>query len=228
MAGRNISATKLGMCSTRIIGCCAIGGQAVGVAAALCLKHNCFPRELSSYVHELQQILLKNDGFLPNVRNNDESDLARYAQFFATSYKENCPPEKVIDGVSRKLGEDMHGWVSNGISKDGEMLSMKWEESKKISELRYTFHSDFSYPIRVTMAPPRQKQQREGVPMELVKDYVITFKNQDKVVKTIEVKDNHQRHNVHKFEPVVCDTIELLVKTTNGANEVTVFEVRAY
>ncbi|MBR4037766.1 MAG: FAD-dependent oxidoreductase, partial [Tidjanibacter sp.] len=28
MAGRNISATKLGMCSTRIIGCCVIGGQA--------------------------------------------------------------------------------------------------------------------------------------------------------------------------------------------------------
>jgi hypothetical protein len=39
MAGRNISATKLAMCSTRILGCCAIGGQAVGAAAALCKKY---------------------------------------------------------------------------------------------------------------------------------------------------------------------------------------------
>ena len=228
MAGRNMSATKLGMCSTRIIGCCAIGGQAVGVAASLCLKYNCTPRELSPHIAELQQILLKNDGFLPNVRNTDKQDLARQAEFFASSYKENCEPQKVIDGISRKLGEDMHGWVSNGISKNGESLTMKWKESKTISQLRYTFHSDFRYPIRVTMAPPRQKQQRVGVPAELVKDYDVIFKNKGEIVKTIEVRENHQRHNVHTFEPIVCDMVELLVKDTNGAQEITVFEVRAY
>lgn len=228
MAGRNISATKLGMCSTRIIGCCAIGGQAVGVAAALCKKYNCNPRELNSHVQELQQILLKHDGFLPNVKNTDSLDLARKAEFFASSYIENCEPNKVIDGYSRKLGNDMHAWVSNGISSRGESLTMKWDESKTITELRYTFHSDFSYPIRVTMSPPRQKQQRIGVPLELVKDYDVIFKNKGEVVKTIEVTNNHQRHNVLKFEPITCDSVELLVKSTNGANEVTVFEVRAY
>ena len=228
MAGRNISATKLGMCSTRIIGCCAIGGQAVGVAAALCSKYGCTPRELTPHISELQQILLKHDGFLPNVINTDECDLARRAEFTATSYKENCEPEKVIDGVSRKLGDNMHGWVSNGISENGEKLTMKWNVPQEISELRYTFHSDFSYPIRVTMAPPRQKQQRIGVPEELVKDYDVIIKNKGEVVKTIEVRDNHQRHNVHKFDTVVCDTVELCVKSTNGKGEVVVFEVRAY
>ncbi len=228
MAGRNISATKLGMCSTRIIGCCAIGGQAVGVAAALCSKYGCNPRELAPHVPELQQILLKHDGFLPNVINNDECDLARQAEFTATSYKENCEPEKVIDGVSRKLGDNMHAWVSNSISESGESLTMKWNAPQEISELRYTFHSDFSYPIRVTMAPNRQKQQRIGVPEELVKDYDVIIKNKGEVVKTIEVRDNHQRHNVHKFDTLTCDTVELCVKSTNGASEITVFEVRAY
>lgn len=34
MAGRDISTSRMGLASTRIIGCCAIGGEAVGLAAA--------------------------------------------------------------------------------------------------------------------------------------------------------------------------------------------------
>ena len=128
----------------------------------------------------------------------------------------------------RPLPAKLHGWVSDGISEKGEVLSMAFDEAKTISELRLTFNSDFNYPIRVTMAPNRQKQQRVGVPEELVKDYSVIFKNNGEVVKTIEVTNNHQRQNVLKFEPITCDSVELLVKTTNGANEVTVFEVRAY
>jgi hypothetical protein len=164
------------------------------------------------------------------IIENSEYDVTNtsVSTYLASSYIENCEPNKVIDGYSRKLGDDMHAWVSNGISSSGESLTMKWDESKTITELRYTFHSDFSYPIRVTMSPPRQKQQRIGVPLELVKDYDVIFKNKGEVVKTIEVTNNHQRHNVLKFEPITCDSVELLVKSTNGANEVTVFEVRAY
>ena len=228
MAGRNISATKLGMCSTRIIGCCAIGGQAVGAAAALCTKYGCMPRELMPHIKELQQIILKNDGFLPAVKGNDPADLAKLATFSSSSCKADCEPAKVIDGISRKLGDDMHGWVSDGLSENGETLTMAWETPQEISELRYTFHSDFSYPIRVTMAPNRQKQQRDGVPAELVKDYDIVLKKGGAVVHTIPVVGNHQRHNIHRFEKVCCDTVELHVHSTNGADTVTVFEVRAY
>jgi len=228
MAGRNISATKLGMCSTRIIGCCAIGGQAVGAAAALCTKYGCTPRELTPHIGELQQIILKNDGFLPGIVNTDPDDLARCASFTASSHKPGCEPEKVIDGISRKIGDDMHGWVSDGIAEEGECLVMKWDEVQTLSELRFTFHSDFRYPIRVTMAPNRQKQQRPGVPAELVKDYDVILRKDGEVVHTIEVRGNHQRHNIHRFEKTVCDTVELRVIATNGADEITIFEVRAY
>lgn len=228
MAGRNISATKLGMCSTRIIGCCAIGGQAVGAAAALCTRYGCTPRELTPHVKELQQIILKNDGFLPNVKNSDPDDLAQSAEFTASSYITGGEPEKVIDGISRRLGDDMHGWVSDGISDSGEFLTMKWSDAKEVSELRFTFHSDFHYPIRVTMAPNRQKQQRPGVPAELVKDYDVLLLKDGNIVRKIETRDNHQRHNVHRFEKTLCDTVRLHAKTTNGDNAITVFEVRAY
>lgn len=228
MAGRNISATKLGMCSTRIIGCCAIGGQAVGAAAALCTKYGCTPRGLAPRVKELQQLILKNDGFLPGIVNEDEKDQARTARFTASSHREGCPPEKVIDGISRRLGDDMHGWVSDGIREGGERLTMAWDARKKLTELRLTFHSDFRYPIRVTMAPNRQKQQRVGVPAELVRDYDLILSQGGREVRRIEVRGNHQRHNIHRFAATACDTVTLSVLATNGAKEAVVFEVRAY
>ncbi|MBQ2704552.1 MAG: FAD-dependent oxidoreductase [Clostridia bacterium] len=228
MAGRNISATKLGMCSTRIIGCCAIGGQAVGAAAALCKKYDCNPRELMPHISELQQIILKNDGFLPGYKNDDAMDLARQATFTATSSKAGCEPQNVVDGISRRLGDDAHAWVSDGIGENGETLTMAFDSPTEVSELRLTFDSNFKYPIRVTMAPNRQKQQRPGVPEELVKDYTLIFKNGEDVVRTIDVRDNHQRHNVHRFETTVCNKVELQITATNGGKEITVFEVRAY
>ena len=228
MAGRNISATKLGMCSTRIIGCCAVGGQAVGAAAALCTKYGCDPRGLAPHVPELQQLLLRRDCFIPGFKNEDVLDLARSATFTASSAKAGCEPAKVIDGISRRLGDDSHGWVSEGIREGGEVLTMNFGEAKTISELALTFESDFNYPIRVTMAPKRQEQQRPGVPAELVKDYDIVFKKNGESVKVIEIRDNHQRHNPHKFEKTECDEVEFRIYSTNGSENVTVFEVRAY
>ncbi len=228
MAGRNISATKLGMCSTRIIGCCAIGGQAVGAAAALCTKYSCDPRELMPHISELQQIILRDDGYLPGYKNEDERDIARTAAFSATSEKEGCEAAKVIDGISRRIGDDSHGWTSCGISEGGEVLTMTLPETREISELRFTFESDFSYPIRVTMAPIRQAQQREGVPAELARDYDVIIKREGETIRTISIKDNHQRHNIHRFDTVSCDEVELRVYSTWGSEDITVFEVRAY
>ena len=228
MAGRDISATKLGMCSTRIIGCCAIGGQAVGAAASLCTKYKCMPRGISEHISELQQLILKDDGFIPGIKNTDSSDLARKAVFSASSFISECEPQKVIDGISRRIGSNMHGWVSDGVSEKGETLIMQWDKVQSVSELRFTFHSDFNYPIRVTMSPNRQKQQRPGVPPELVRDYDIVMKKGNEVINTISIRGNYQRHRVHRFRAVECDSVELNISATNGAENAVVFEVRAY
>ena len=105
---------------------------------------------------------------------------------------------------------------------------MSFDSAKTLSEIALTFESDFNYPIRVTMAPNRQVQQRPGVPAELVKDYDVVFKKNGETVKTIEVRGNHQRHVVHKFDPTDCDRVDFVIRSTNGAENVTVFEVRAY
>ena len=228
LAGRDISTSKLGLASTRILGCCAVGGQAVGTAAALCVKYNVLPRELAPHIPEVQQLILKDDGFLPNILNQDEKDFARKATFTASSAKPNGTPQNVVNGVSRKLGEDSNAWISNGLSANGETLCMKLDAPHTISELRLTFDSNFAYPIRVTMSANRQAQQRIGIPPELVKDYTITAFCNGKAVYTKEIKDNHQRHNVVAIPPTECDAIEFRFTATNGAVDVTVYEVRAY
>ena len=229
MAGRNISTSKRALCSTRIIGTCAVGGDTHGLAAALCTKYGCLPRELADgHIHELQQLILKADGFLPNIVNEDEADLARDAVFTASSCQAGGEAGQVVNGISRKLGENWNAWVSDGISEDGEILTMTLPEKQTLSQLRLTFWSDFSYPIRVTMAPNRQRQQRIGVPAELVKDYTVRLLLDHKVVKEIEVKDNYQRLNVLDFEGVTCDSAEIVVHGTNGHRDAVIFEVRAY
>ena len=228
LAGRDISTSKLGLASTRILGCCAVGGQAVGTAAALCVKYNVLPRELAPHIPEVQQLILKDDGFLPNILNQDEKDFARKATFTASSAKANGAPQNVVNGVSRKLGDETNAWISDGLSADGETLCMKLDAPHTISELRLTFDSNFAYPIRVTMSANRQAQQRIGVPPELVKDYTITAFRNGKAVYTKEIKDNHQRHNVVAIPPTECDAVEFRFTATNGAADVTVYEIRAY
>lgn len=61
MAGRNISTTKMALGSTRVMGTCAVGGQAVGTAAAMAIKYGCTPRQIGQHMDELQQTLLKDD-----------------------------------------------------------------------------------------------------------------------------------------------------------------------
>ena len=227
-AGRDISASRMAMASTRILGCCAIGGEAVGLAAARCIRHKTDPRGLAPYISEVQQDILRDGGYLPGFKNEDPDDLARTAAFSASSYKTGCEPEKVANGISRKLGDEMNGWVSDGISPEGETLAMAFPRPETVRGLRFVFHSDFRYPIRVTMSPNRQAQQRPGVPQELVRAYEVQLIREGKTVKTITVKDNHQRLNVLDFEPTVCDEVHLHVLATHGSPDVTIFEIRAY
>ena len=224
MAGRNISTSRRAMASTRIIGCCAIGGEAVGIAAALCVKYDCEPRQLTPYIRELQQKILKEDGYIPGFFNEDENDLARKAVISSTYAEMGGEPEQVAQGVSRKMGEEENGWVS----RPGESLLLKLDGKHTVSQVRLTFESNFKYPIRVTMAPLRQRQQRIGVPPELVRDYCVELLLDGKAVARREVRENYQRLSICNLEPVQADAVRITVEATNGDPRVVVHEVRVY
>lgn len=86
MAGRPISASYVAFSSTRVLRTGAIVGQGVGVAAALCRRFSCSPRELAArHAPELRRALLREDCFLPGWTNDDPDDLARAATVTASS-----------------------------------------------------------------------------------------------------------------------------------------------
>ncbi len=202
----------------------------MGIAASMCIKYACTPKQLllNDHIHELQQIILKNDGYIPGISNTDPNDLVRFAKISATSSKANGKPENIANGISRKIADKSNAWISNGIGNNSETLSVDFQKQVFPSEIQLTFWSDFKYPIRITMSPNRQKQQRPGVAKELVKDYKIVFCNNGKIVKQIDIKNNHQRRNNIKFDKICCDSINIIISNTNGHKDAVIFEVRAY
>ena len=87
LAGRVISATHVAFGSTRVMVTCAAGGQAVGVAAAVCRERGLTPRDLATGegLRELQLRLDRRGQFLPNREIVDPADLATKAEVTASS-----------------------------------------------------------------------------------------------------------------------------------------------
>lgn len=100
MAGRNISVTHVALGTTRLQGTIANMGQAVGTAAALCIEKNIMPRTLGqTYLQEYRQILLKDDQYIPELKNDDENDLAKSCIITASS-------ENKTEMYINRLGQD--------------------------------------------------------------------------------------------------------------------------
>jgi hypothetical protein len=86
LAGRNVSATHAALGTVRVMNTTALLGQAAGTAAALALRDGWEPASPTpQQVASVQQSLLRQGCFLPNVSNQDPADLARQARVTASS-----------------------------------------------------------------------------------------------------------------------------------------------
>ena len=70
VGGRCMGASKLAMASSRVMGTCAIGGQAIGTAAAQCVGRGCSIREVNVAV--LQQQLLRRQQQIPQQQQQQQ------------------------------------------------------------------------------------------------------------------------------------------------------------
>ncbi|MCQ2386829.1 MAG: FAD-dependent oxidoreductase [Clostridia bacterium] len=224
-AGRDISTSKLAFASSRVMGTCAIGGQAVGSAISLCKKYNCSPREILKHIKELQQIILEDDGYIPEVINEDENDLARNSKITASSFVSGFEPQNIVNGISRKV-DDENCWCSNGISNNGEWLNIELTKKQEISSVQITFDSSFGVPIKMTLSENRRNQQEKTLPKTIVKDFHILFFNNGKQVKRIDVDNNFLRLVRLKFDKIQCESIKIYFTNTHGCQNIRVFEVR--
>ena len=227
-AGRDISTSRLALASTRVMGTCAVGGQAVGTAVSILKKYHCFPSEIQPHIRELQQLILRDDGYIPGYKNEDTADFARSAVVTASSCRENFEPENIINGISRPGNDNTNEWRSDGISEDGEWIDLKLGGEKAVSQIQLTFDSGFGHPIKITLSDTRRSQQRIGIPPELVKDFTISFLLCGKVVNVKRVNENILRLCKIELTKIKCDEIRINFESTNGCCEYRVFEIRVY
>ena len=105
LAGRVASCTHVAMSSTRVMGTCAMMGQALGTAAALAAGKGITPAEVLSHIRELQQQLLEDDVFIPGLPL-EMSELTRRAVLESSQGN----PEAVRDGINRPTSDDPFVW----------------------------------------------------------------------------------------------------------------------
>jgi hypothetical protein len=229
MAGRDISTTKMGFSSTRVMGTCAVGGQASGTAAALAVRYGCTPREVGSHIGELQQLLIKNDCYIPGFAENDDADLARTAAARADSFIAGCEPEKVLNGTARIVEKEQNCWESAPLGDSGQRLYLDLRQASSIREIRLTFDPNLTREIMPSITAQVKERQTEGMPEELVKDYVVELFNHGEKVFSQTVKGNYQRLNRIVLEkPAQADQLCVHVLSTHGRPGARIYEVRLY
>lgn len=162
-AGRNISATHMAMSSTRVMGTCAIMGQAVGSAAALAIKNHITPRQVyETKIAELQKELLDNDAFLP-WRKREIPDLSKNATLFAEG---TTDVETLRSGEERAIGE-----VSNCfVCKFGTSIEYWFGKPETISSARIVFDSELHNCKRMRCFYPDHQEDAE-LPESLIKEF---------------------------------------------------------
>lgn len=219
-AGRNISATHAAMSSTRVMGTCSLLGQAMGTAAAICIRENILPRELNNgYISELQQRLMDDGIFLP-YKLRGISELTKSARL-NISEKDR---EVLFNGIERPrtaAGE-------NAISFDKKSeLVFQFDEAKEVGTLRIQFDLDFGHKsvspnrkMRVFTQKLHQGMDFENVKVAetIVKSFEI-FADGKKVFET----DNNY-YSLVKI-PLNLKAKEIIVKftETHGAEKINIF-----
>ena len=226
LGGRIISASHRAFSSTRVMATCAVQAQAAGVAAYLACRDNLTTRDNIKNIKELQQELLKEGCYIPNIKNEDGGDLARKARVVADSYVEGCQPENIINGIARPVGNESNMWKSDKLS-DSQSILLTWEQLQNVNEVQLTFDSDLSAEIMISLSEWHHVRQSRTIPETLIKDYTVSCLLDGNVVAEKTIKDNHQRMNVIELN-ATCDAIRITITQTNGCSEARICEVRVY
>jgi len=214
-AGRNISATHAAMSSTRVMGTCAVLGQAAGTAAAIAAREGLSPRGVyEGKIDELKQTLMDDDCYLPwNTRAIAE--LSTAADLSASG----GDPEPLRSGIDRPIGEEENAWRGAV----GSWAEYRFAGTSKVSEARFVFESDLDPKPRAT----RCNYPLDAAPMRvhpgMTKDFRIEAQGADGDWRSVaEVKSNYQRL-VRVPLDVETAALRFVPEATWGADTVRVY-----
>ncbi|MFI3236554.1 MAG: FAD-dependent oxidoreductase [Lachnospiraceae bacterium] len=230
VGGRAISASHMAMSSTRVIATCAVVGQAIGTSAAIASKYNCIPRVVGKeHIHELQQLLIKDDAYLPGIKAQDAQDLISNTscKITASSSAQGSAPELVNSDYSRQIDGETNIWISKNMGEFGGWIQVDFEKETQMQEVLLRFDPNFSkyFATRITDS----KRNHEEMQAELVRDYKVSFYCGEELVKEVLVEDNCQRVNKIKLDEALKATkVKVTVLKTYGDTSARICDMRIY
>lgn len=189
-AGRNISATHMAMSSTRVMGTCAVEGQAVGTAAAIGVRDGLDPRGIyENRITELQNTLMDDDCWLP-WHSREIPKISKNAVLIAESEGD---ADILRSGIDRGVGEDENCFVADF----GSYIEYHFDRPTIVSEVRIVFDSNVR-DMAIKRMPchyPKGGYDIE-LPETLVKEFAVKVqkkKDSNDWKEIAYVEDNFQR-----------------------------------
>jgi hypothetical protein len=206
-AGRDASCTHAAMSSTRVMGTGCSMGQAVGTAAAIAVKKGVGPAGIVSHITELQQALLRDDAYLPWIRQTF-SEITRNARLEASQGN----PEPIRDGINRPVGNESHSWTYSF----GDWIAYLFDKKARISTV--TLVLDSALDQLVALSYHQEDDQLRSPPDVMPKAFRIEGLAGGKWSELVNMQENHQR--LHRFL-IGCnlDGIRFTLDKTWGAKE---------
>ena len=228
-AGRNISVTHAAMSATRVMGTCALLGQAVGTAAAVAVEKNCLPRDVAAqHLEQLQAMLQQDDCFLPH-RARAISPICQQAELTG----DGCGLEALRDGIDRQREGDEHAWHG----KVGDEMTYRFAAPVNPTKIRLVMDSDLdreSLPENERILKRNLFHNRllsnelTYVPPTMIKGYRVTAHLADGSSRVVvEENANHHRLRIHEIDAPDCVGLTLKILSTWGREEVRLFAFEA-
>jgi hypothetical protein len=181
-AGRCASCTHAAMSSTRVMGTACSMGQAAGAAAAMAVLRSVDPREMARAMHDLQQALLRDDCYVPGIRQ-ECSDLTRAARLTASQ----GDPEPVRDGVNRPVKDTIHAWAH----RPGDWIAYRFNHKVAVREI--TLVLDSALAKNIQMSFHQKDDQLTQPPPEMVRRFRMEVLEKGEWNTLTRADDNYQR-----------------------------------
>lgn len=209
-AGRDISCTHMALSATRVMGTCALLGQAAGTGAALALKYGVTPAELGrKHIAELQDTLEDDDVMLPY----------RWRKISKLTADAEATHEILRNGIDRNYKKKDNGaWLEPGKDSCG----YSWKEPVAIRGCRLVFDTDLGTTNKRMLKLEAEHNYRK-MPWMLAKAFRVEVRVNGEWKTVYEDKENIQRLRRISFPSVNADAIRLTVLSAWGEKQAHVF-----
>ena len=215
-AGRDISATHMGLSATRVMATCAMLGQAIGTAASMLLKYGIDPAQLRrERIAELQATLEDDDCMLPY----------RWRKVSSLTSAAKCADgvAALKNGIDRGYnGEDNGVWTEPG----EEKIVYSWDSPQRISGARLVFDSNMTFRGK-RMRKLEATTERAKMPEMMAKGFRVDVRTGGKWKTVFSDGMNILRFRKVAFAPVEADAMRLVVTEAWGGGKAHVFALDA-